>query len=272
MNPSDTQPGLISVIMPVYNAEKTLEQSAASVLSQSYRNLELILVDDGSRDQSKALCLKLAQSDPRVRFLSQENAGPAIARNRALDIMRGEYVMFVDSDDLLSPGACRLMLDALGENELVIAHYYFKLGSSETNRGLLDGSRTLNEQEFFAQLVKRPGSYYFSVLWNKLYRAELIRSQNLRFDPFLTWGEDFAFNMQYYHSVSRGVALLDTPMYHYIKNTGSTSIRTLIHIVHSCRIKWRLYKHFKALYTDKGLYKRYRLRIWLYIWNITLAD
>ncbi len=266
------EPGLISVIMPVYNAEKTLRASAESVLRQSYGRLELILVEDGSKDGSLALCRALEQEDSRVRLIAQANAGPALARNAALVKMRGEFVMFVDSDDFLTPGACQSMVKYIGENELVIGHYYFDVGAVQSARGLLKGTRRLSEGEFFEALVKRPGSFYFSALWNKMYRADIIRRLSLRFDSFLNWGEDFAFNMQYYHAVKNGVFLLEEPVYHYVKNPGSTSIRTLIHVVHSCQIKWRLYQHFKALYVEKGLYEANKTAVHRYIWNVTLAD
>ena len=272
MGASDLQPGLISVIMPVYNAEKTLAESVASVLSQSYPQIELILVDDGSKDQSLRICREIEKNDSRVRVIAQKNAGPSIARNAAMDVMRGEFVMFADSDDLLSPDACRDMIGAMGECDLVIAHYFFRMSSSESNRGLLKGSRTLTEREFLAELVKRPGSFYFSALWNKLYRASLIRRLKLRFDSFFSWGEDFAFNLQYDHAVAHGVSLLDKPVYHYIKNPGSTSFRTLLHVWHSCRIKARLYRLLKSLYMKKGLYTQYRFLVWRYIWNVTWAD
>lgn len=266
------QPGLISVIMPVYNAEKTVETSVMSVLAQSYPHLELILVDDGSKDESLRICRDLEKADNRVRVIAQKNAGPAMARNAALDAARGEYLMFADSDDLLVPDACALLTQALGENDLAIAHYYFDLRSIESDRGLLPGTRNLTEAEFLSELVKRPGSFYFSALWNKIYRTDIVKSARLRFDPFLSWGEDFAFNMQYYAQITRGVALLETPVYHYVKNLGSSSIRTLLHVAHSCRIKWRLYQHFKALYIKKGLFQRYRGEISRYIWNVTIAD
>lgn len=266
------QSGLVSVVMPVYNSEKTLLKSAESVLSQSYKNLELILVNDGSKDESLSICRELEKKDPRVRVIDQKNAGVAEARNTGLDALQGEYVMFADSDDLLLPDACQTMVDALGNNEIVIAHYYLDLGNMQSARGLLPGNRSMPEKEFLDALVKRPGTFYFSVLWNKLYRTELIRKKNLRFDPFLSWGEDFGFNMQYYRFVHNGVALVEQPVYHYIKRPGSTSIRTLIHVVHSCKIKWRLYQGFKGLYEEKGLYQQYRFYVHRYIWNVTLAD
>jgi len=228
-------------------------------------------VDDGSQDNSLQLCRKYEQADKRVRVISQKNAGPAAARNAALNSLRGEYVLFVDSDDFLSPGACMEMAQAMENNDLVIGHYFFELGKTISDRGLLHGNRTLNEHEFLMKLIKKPGSFYFSALWNKMYRAEYITLQNLRFDPFLSWGEDFAFNMQYNHAV-KSVALLDFPVYHYIKNTSSTALRSLIHVIHSCKIKYRLFLHFKSLYVKKGLYPQHRFLIWRYIFNITMID
>lgn len=262
---------LISVIMPVYNAEKTLSASVDSVLSQSYSALELILVDDGSKDGSLRLCQEIASKDARVKVISQPNAGPAMARNAALAAMAGEYVLFVDSDDRLAPDACRLMTEAMEDSELVIGHYYFEIGKAASERGLLNGNRTIGEREFLLELMNRPGTFYFSALWNKLYRAQIIRDLELCFDPFLSWGEDFAFNMQYYHAVHQ-VALVETPIYHYVKNPGGTSIRSLLRLAHSCRIKRRLYRHFKALYVEKGLYESHRFTIQRYIYNVTLMD
>lgn len=268
----EAEEGLVSVIMPVYNAEKTLAESAGSVLRQTYEHLELILVDDGSKDNSQEICRRLARQDARVKIICQKNAGPAAARNAGMAQMRGEFVLFADSDDHLEPDACQQMIRAIGDQELVIAHYYFDWGAAHSDRGLLSGDRSLSEEEFLSALVRRPGSFYFSALWNKLYRASIIRRLALQFDSFLYWGEDFAFNMQYYHAVSRGVALVSAPLYHYVKNAGSTSIRSLIHVVHGCRIKYRLYRHLKALYVEKGLYPVYRRLIHRYIWNVTLAD
>ena len=263
--------GRISVIMPVYNAEKTLRASVQSVLEQDYGAIELILINDGSRDKSLSLCREIAREDPRVQVIDQQNAGPAAARNAGLQAVSGEYVMFADSDDFFAPGAFSAMIRAMGDSDLAIAHYYFDLGKVSSPRGLLEGNRTLDETEFFMALMQRPGTFYFSALWNKMYRSQLIRSQKIQFDSFLDWGEDFAFNMCYYHGVQK-VSLLDEPVYHYVKSPVSTSIRALLNVGHSCRIKAKLYRYFKGLYVDKGLYQQHKRTIDKYIYNITLAD
>ena len=262
---------LISIIMPVYNAQKTLNESVQSVLAQTYPHFELILVDDGSRDESLALCRKLAGEDGRIRVVAQENSGPAAARNAGLAQAEGAFLMFADSDDLLVPEACETLLNAVGDCDMAISHFYFDVGTVSSVRGLLKGERVLEEAEFFHVLADKPGTFYFSALWNKIYRTEIVRGQGLRFDSFLDWGEDFAFNMRYYRDV-RSVAVTEKPLYHYIKNPASTSFRTLLRIGHSCRIKARLYRELKRLYQSKGLYGRYRFHVTKYIFNVTLAD
>lgn len=262
---------LISVIMPVYNAEKKVGAAVESVLSQDYKNLEVILINDGSKDGSLDVCRTLAQKDPRVLLIDQPNGGCAAARNAGLDAMHGEYLMFVDSDDRLAPGACHQLLDALDDSDLAISHYYFVLGESQTEKGLLHGKRKLDEQMFLEELSKRPGTFYFSALWNKIYRVDLVRRLGLRFDPFLRWGEDFAFNMQYNRAV-RQVSLLDAPLYYYVKDVTGASMSWALDIPRSLRIKARLYRIFKALYIEKGLYAKNRSRVQRYIFNITLMD
>ena len=262
---------LISVIMPVYNAEKTLNASAESILTQSYGRIELIMVNDGSKDGSLEICQRIAEKDPRVRVLTQRNAGPAAARNAALDVAAGEWIMFSDSDDFFAPGAFQIMADAMADNDLTSAHYFLDVGKISSPRGLLSGCRVLEESEFLMELMQKPGAFYFSALWNKMYRADLIRARGIRFDPFLEWGEDFGFNMRYYHDVQK-VALTDVPVYHYVKSPVSTSVRTLLNVSRSCRIKARLYRELKGLYVEKGLYDQHKHLIDRYLLNVTLAD
>jgi len=262
---------VLSVIMPVYNTAKCLKRSVNSVLTQSFKDFELIMVDDGSKDNSLAICRELAASDPRIKVFTQENGGPAKARNTAFAAMQGEYVMFVDSDDWLEADAFDVMMKAVQGHDLAIAHFYFDLGSSSTEKGLVNGDCVMDQEQFLTELMARPGSFYYSVLWNKIYRAEIIRDLDLSFDPFLNWGEDFAFNVQYHRGVN-SVAFVSKPIYHYIKNVGGASIKPLIHVIHSCRIKARLYRYYKALYVESGLFSSHRMKIRSYIFNVTLSE
>ena len=265
-------PSRVSVIMPVYNAERTLEAAAASVLNQTWRELELLLINDGSRDGSLELCRRIAARDSRVRVLTQENGGPAKARNAALSEITGEFVTFADSDDAMEPGACESMLRAIGETDLVISHFFFDMGKNSTDHGLIQEDKTVSEPEFLHLLMQRPTTFYYSALWNKLYRTRIILDNGISFDSFFDWGEDFVFNLQYDAHLTGGVRFLNRPVYHYIKTTGGTSVRSLLHVFHSLRIKWLLYQRFKSLYRQKGLYEKNRRLIRRYLFSVTLAD
>lgn len=262
---------LVSVIVPAYNAENTVVSSLNSILSQDYPALEVIVANDCSQDRTLALCQELAQKNEQLHVLALPKSGVAGARNAALKAARGELVMFCDSDDTMTPGAVRHMAEGIGACDLMIAHFNFVLGSMSSDRGLLSGERVLSEGDFFTALLDRPGSFYYSALWNKMYRMDLIRQLQLSFDPFLSWGEDFAFNMQYNRAVS-SVRVTDMPIYNYVKSLSGTSVRTLSHPLHSLAIKKRLYRHFKGLYLEKGMYAANRFKVHRYIVNVTLED
>ena len=263
--------GIVSVIVPVYNAEKTIARLMDSLLTQSYPYLEILPVDDGSRDGSLALLREYAARDGRVRVLSQQNAGPAAARNAALAAATGEYIAFADSDDSVEPGAYEKMVDAMADADLVIGRYYFVFGSAAV-RGLIERDRRLSRDEFLAELLKQPGSFYYSALWNKLYRARVVRALDLSFDPFFTWGEDFAFNAQYDRAV-RAAAVLEAPVYRYYKAVTGVSFRALMRPAHGCAIKHRLYRLFRRIYEEEGLYQgSVKRSVDKYIYNITISE
>lgn len=111
---------LISVVVPVYNVEPYLDQCLESIVSQSYTHLEILVVDDGSTDGSGAMCDRWAERDPRIRVIHQTNGGLSAARNSALDVMQGEMVTMVDSDDVLHPSAIKVMMEAMGKNQAQI--------------------------------------------------------------------------------------------------------------------------------------------------------
>ena len=119
-----TEP-LISVIVPVYNVERYLDQCLESIVGQSYRNLEILVVDDGSTDGSGEMCDRWAERDKRIRVIHQPNGGLSAARNTALDVMQGEMVTMVDSDDVLHPSAIKVMKEALGKSQasIVVGNY-----------------------------------------------------------------------------------------------------------------------------------------------------
>lgn len=214
----------ITLIMPAYNAQEYVEASVKSVLQQSYEKFELIVVNDGSKDDTQAILQRLACEDSRLRPLEIENSGPAIARNRALEAMAQdtEYVMFLDSDDLLEADTLEYALAGAQKGaELVL------LGFSIVNA---DGSlRNYSEPEqfilrcelgrAFARLYK---ANLLNQVWGKLYSAELLRENRLRFQDY-RWGEDRLFIFDCLDKVET-VCVLPDCKYRYIMHSGESLI------------------------------------------------
>lgn len=261
---------LLSVIIPVYNAQDVLPMAIDSVLGQGIDDLELILVDDGSRDNSLSVCRAYADRDSRLNVISQKNGGPGAARNAGLRKAKGQFICFVDSDDTVTPGAFRWMLDMARDADLVIAHFNILLNSQTLDRGYVKDNRTLTQTQFLHLLAKRPGSYYYSALWNKLYRGSLIRENHIVFNTTLNWGEDFQFNMALYRHVKK-VSFLKEPVYNYRRTYAGQTWRTMFEVDKNLAIKARLYRSLKGLYQACGLYEKYKPYIMRYIFNVTVS-
>ena len=162
---------LISVIMPVYNVEKYLPESIESVLNQDHRNLELILIDDGSTDGSGGICDAYALKDSRVRVIHQGNGGAAAAKNAGLRIASGTYLSFVDSDDYLQPNVYGYMLNVLRENHADAVQFSFQDVYQSWKEPQILTPCVLNEREYLIRFTK---DWTCALLWNKLYKRSLF--------------------------------------------------------------------------------------------------
>ncbi|WP_244834586.1 glycosyltransferase [Clostridium sp. BJN0001] len=167
---------LISIIVPVYNVEKYLEKCVNSLINQTYKNIEIILVDDGSKDSSGEICEKLSQKDSRIFVVHKKNGGLSSARNEGLKYAEGSYIGFVDSDDWLSPNMYETLYDILIKNDADISYCKFFKTSNETSEIPKENENKIsvfNNKEgmnnFYTDL-----SVYTIVAWNKLYKRELF--------------------------------------------------------------------------------------------------
>ena len=220
---------VVSVIVPVYNAakpwkdEKTaLHRCIDSILSQDMTDLELILIDDGSKDDSPQILDAYEQADSRVRVLHKENSGVSDTRNKGIALAQGDYIQFVDADDWLDREAVKLMLRSMQENDadMVISDFYRVIGDRTSPKGDIENETVLYTSEYADYMMKNPADFYYGVLWNKLYKASLIREFNIEMDPEISWCEDFVFNLEYVSHCSR-IAVLQVPVYYYVKTEGS---------------------------------------------------
>ena len=216
---------MISVIVPVYNVEAWLPRCIDSILAQTYRNLEILLVDDGSRDASGRICDEYAAQDERIRVFHKENGGQSSARNLALDKAVGDYVTFVDSDDWLEPDAYEPMLElARQENvKLVCAgRYDVSARTGQKSVGLCPkGQEILSAEEMLGRLFTWDGCD--SSPCDKLFHRSLFRE--IRF-PTRSNCEDVAIVYRLVELAER-CAMLDKPIYNYYHRPGSTSYSAL---------------------------------------------
>ena len=203
----------VSIIVPVYNGEAHLTRCAESILAQDYPELELILVDDGSRDASFELMRELAARDTRVKAIHKENGGVSSARNRGLDEASGRYIQFSDVDDWLPIDATKLFMREIeaADADLVIGDFYRVVGNNVSRKGSIDEGGLLNRQEYADEMLRSPADLYYGALWNKLYRRDLIERYAVRMDETISYSEDMIFNLEYLLHADK-IAVLKAPV------------------------------------------------------------
>lgn len=188
---------MISVIVPIYNAEKFLDRCIQSIIQQTYADLEIILIDDGSIDGSAVICKAYASSDARIIYLYQDNKGVSFARNQGLLIAKGDYVMFVDSDDYMLPTMCEIMVNTIESKggDCVVCGIIQSDGTSWTP----DVSADYNQELFRLNFIGCLNSELLSPVWNKIYKRKLI---SVNFNIEISFGEDLIFNLHYLKNCS----------------------------------------------------------------------
>ena len=212
----------VSVIVPVYNGEKSIERCAGSILNQDYPELELILVDDGSRDRSWEIIQAIAAADHRVKAIHQESGGVSSARNRALAEASGAYVQFADVDDWLPMDATKMLVREMEAQsaELVVGDFYRVVDGNVSEKGSIEMGGALTLQQYANAMMLSPADLYYGVLWNKLYRRDIIEQYSIRMDENISYSEDMIFNLEYLLHV-KSVAILKAPVYYYQYTKGS---------------------------------------------------
>lgn len=215
----------VSVIVPVYNVESYLEKCVRSILCQTERDFELLLIDDGSPDSSGALCDSLAETDPRIRVIHQENQGLGGARNTGIEAASGQWLLFVDSDDWIEPETLESALTA-GEKagaQLVVFGFRTVSEQGERLKSFVEG---LPKNVGFSPREQRDVLLIYPAAWNKLYRAELFRHTEVRYPPRV-WYEDIRTTPKLTAAAEK-VVCTDFVGYNYLQRSGSIMKNTNI--------------------------------------------
>lgn len=259
---------MVSIIVPVYNAEGTLQRCVESILKQEYTDIELILVNDGSVDSSAEICDRYAGQDERVRVIHKENTGVSDSRNKAIEAARGEYLQFVDADDWITSDATKLMIrEAERENcELVIADFYRVIGKRVSHKGSIKEAGVLTKEEFAEHMMESPADFYYGVLWNKLFRRDIIMEHQIRMDEKISWCEDFLFNLEYILYINQ-VFVLQVPVYYYLKTEGSlvSQSKNVSKVIQTKLDIFEVYNEFYKTVYDEKEYSRKKLGIYRYL-------
>ena len=254
----------VSVIVPVYNAEKCIERCIRSILDQEYKDLEVIAVDDGSKDRSSQILDQLASEDSRLCVVHKENGGVSAARNTALQLVKGEYVQFLDADDWITSDATKMLVRSLEENQadLCVAYFYRVVGENVAIQGSIDGANSLSLQDYAQFMMMSPADFYYGVLWNKLYKTSIFKQYGLKMQEDVKFAEDFIFNLEYLLHVNT-IALLKRPVYYYVKTEGSL-VNQGMSLQKLYQMKTNVFTYYNNFYKnilDEKQYRKDRLHI-----------
>lgn len=220
---------LISIIIPVYKIEKFIDKCIKSIISQTYRNLEIILVDDGSPDNCPSICDEYAKIDNRIKVIHKSNGGLSDARNAGIDICKGDYIGFVDSDDYISENMYEHLLEhCIKYNADMSICGIYAINEDYSNPSIYNPmiykETTLSNIEALRHLFLT-FDVNFEVAWNKLYKRHLFfNKDNIRY-PYGKLHEDTytTYKLLYY---ANNIAVFNEPLYYYVQRSGSIMKRT----------------------------------------------
>ncbi|MDO4332603.1 MAG: glycosyltransferase family 2 protein [Eubacteriales bacterium] len=254
----------VSIIVPVYNMEKYLEKSLPSFLNQTEEDIEIILVDDGSKDESYNICKLFADKDDRIKIIRKENAGVSEARNTGIDNASADFIMFADPDDWMELNCCELMLNEQKRTnaDMVLADVVVCKNDAKLSWHIFSEEFTTSDPMFMKQYQKTCIGYSYNPKpgvkwrtpglgspWNKLFRRSIIEENNLRFDPYVKGIYDDNLFTLHYLMYTKTLSYIQKPVYNYLLLTGSI---TRSYKANSLDISERIYKRINDFIDETG--------------------
>ncbi len=247
----------ISVVVAVYNAEKFLNKCIESIVNQGYKNLQIILVDDGSKDSSLEICKGFETRDSRIEIVHKENGGLTSARKAGFDVAQGGYIVFLDSDDFLEKDYIDKLYQSIVNNnsDIAICGYYLDKGEV-SSKILLKHSKDVYEKNEFLDNLILPGIFpmqndetrILNFMWLRMYKKSIITDKCFVSEREV-YTEDLFFNLSAYDNCNR-VSIVDACLYHYVENPNS-----LTHIYRSNKydMEMQRIKQISAYLEEKGI-------------------
>lgn len=250
-----------SIILPVYNRENTVKSCIDSILSQSYTELELLIVKVKSDDHTWKICKKYAGKDQRVKLLESGETTPGSAMNQALELLEGRWLLFIDGADEMAPDYLRKLYhqEKQMSSSLLVSNFCYKdkegkpAYSKEAEGGL-------SRETYMKYLMKDPAHIYFSALWNKVYDIELIQKHSMTFPQKVQLGEDFIFNMQYLAFVET-VYIKDFISCYYTTRDIAADITGEWHLIDWLNHRNYMYAAYKTLFWRVQCYTTYKKEV-----------
>lgn len=243
---------LISIIVPIYKVENYLEKCIESILNQTYKDIEIILVDDGSPDNCGKICDEYAKKDKRIKVIHKQNGGLSDARNFGIDLATGEYIIFVDSDDYIDRNMCRILLNYAKKYDADIVSCNFK--DVYVNNVEKINKQCINKNLEIVSNIKALYKYFLKnttdmvVVWNKLYKKKVFFDEkNVRF-PKGKLHEDMYTTYKLYYYASK-IVFIDDILYYYFRHkdsiTGSISKKNLLDKIDAVIEQYEFFKDKK---------------------------
>lgn len=214
---------MISIIIPAYNVENYIETSINSVLNQTYKNIEVIVINDGSTDNTRQILNRFEGKDNRLKIIHKENTGVSDTRNQGIEMATGDYIGFIDSDDEIMPNMYEILYLNIKKYNADISHCGFELRNKNFSKNF-NGTGNIHiqsQKEALVSLLK--GDLFEPAIWNKLYRRKML--ENVKFDKRVKFNEDLLFNVDAFKNAKK-VVFHDLPLYKYIHNPLSASRST----------------------------------------------
>lgn len=229
---------VVSVIVPIYNVENYIEKCICSILQQSYRRLEIILVDDGSTDKSLNICKSYEKEDSRIKVLTKSNEGVSVARNCGIEMCNGDFIIFIDADDWIESDYIENILPHLSQmSDLWITDYTIDDGDSLVRKNSFNNEFTISDEQEIIALKKSclipqyhflkqfKSDSFLAGVWGKIFKSSIIKGNNIRFIKELKISEDIMFLLKYLDNCHR-VTYFREYGYHYVVRQTS-AIRKL---------------------------------------------
>ena len=226
---------LISIIVPVYNAEKTIKKCIDSILAQTYEAFELILINDGSKDNSLNILKEYEALDERILVVTQENSGVSVTRNKGINEAKGDYIVFVDSDDYIKENALEILVNEIESNDkldIVISGFCIIKDNNDKFINAISDNKAFDSLDF---LLNEKLFKFISTPWGKVYKSEIIKNNNIQFDKNLSLGEDTIFVLEYLKYI-RNVEFINESLFFINETEGSLSRRNRLDIFENIMI------------------------------------